>query len=53
MRAHPAIRPQNRKPFGRNVVALRGPTLSTQMVAQVREALFAKELRPGDFLGMR
>jgi GntR family transcriptional repressor for pyruvate dehydrogenase complex len=26
-------------------------TLSTQMVADVREALFAKQLKPGDFLG--
>src|SRR5437016_13562972 len=25
--------------------------MSTQIVAQVRDALFAKELRPGDFLG--
>jgi GntR family transcriptional repressor for pyruvate dehydrogenase complex len=51
MRLHPAIRTQQGKAFGRNVVALRGPTLSTQIVAQVRDALFAKELRPGDFLG--
>ena len=51
MRLHPAIRTGERKAFGGNVVALRGPTLSTQIVAKVREALFAKELRPGDFLG--
>ena len=51
MRLHPAIRTQQGKAFGRNVVALRGPTLSTQIVAHVRDALFAKELRPGDFLG--
>src|SRR5262245_55804931 len=51
MRVHPAIKSKERKPFGRNVVAFRSPTLSTQIVAQVRDALFAKELRPGDFLG--
>jgi GntR family transcriptional repressor for pyruvate dehydrogenase complex len=46
MRAHPALRPDEDK-----VVALRGGTLSTQIVAQVRDALFEKRLRPGDFLG--
>src|SRR5204863_315729 len=46
MRLHPAI-----KRSDRNVVAFRGATLSTQMVARVREALFAKQMRPGDFLG--
>ena len=46
MSVHPAITQSDR-----NVVALRGTTLSTRMVAQVREALFAKALRPGDFLG--
>ena len=35
----------------RKVVHFRSATLSTQIVAGVREALFAKELRPGDFLG--
>ena len=35
----------------RKVIPFRSATLSTQIVAQVREALFAKELRPGDFLG--
>jgi DNA-binding FadR family transcriptional regulator len=49
-RSSPATRPE-RKPFGRNVIAFRSPTLSTQIVGQVRDALFAKELRPGDFLG--
>src|ERR1043166_4573999 len=44
MRLHPAIK-------SAEVLAFRGPTLSTRIVAQVREALFAKELRPGDFLG--
>jgi hypothetical protein len=47
----PAIRTSERKPFGRNIIAFRSPTLSTQIVTQVRDALFAKELRPGDFLG--
>ncbi len=46
MRAHPALIPDEEK-----VVALRGGTLSTQIVAQVRDALFEKRLRPGDFLG--
>src|SRR5947209_17269705 len=46
MRLHPAIKNGERK-----VLAFRSPTLSTQIVAQVREALFAKALRPGDFLG--
>jgi GntR family transcriptional repressor for pyruvate dehydrogenase complex len=50
MRSPPA-RASERKPFGRNIVAFRSPTLATQIVAQVRDALFAKELRPGDFLG--
>ena len=35
----------------RKVIPFRTATMSTQIVAQVREALFAKELRPGDFLG--
>src|ERR1700694_6291777 len=46
MRLHPAINNSER-----NILQFRGATLSTQIVAQVREALFAKELRPGDFLG--
>jgi GntR family transcriptional regulator, transcriptional repressor for pyruvate dehydrogenase complex len=46
MRLHPAISSGDR-----NVVALRGTTLSTRIVSEVREALFAKALRPGDFLG--
>jgi len=44
MRLHPAIKRAE-------VLAFRGPTLSTRIVAQVREALFAKQMRPGDFLG--
>jgi GntR family transcriptional repressor for pyruvate dehydrogenase complex len=46
MRLHPAI-----KRTDKNVVAFRSATLSTRIVAQVREALFAKQMRPGDFLG--
>src|SRR6478752_4368596 len=44
MRLHPGIK-------SADVLAFRGPTLSTRIVAQVREALFAKRMRPGDFLG--
>src|SRR4051812_26559571 len=47
VRLHPAIK----KASERNVVAFRSSTLSDQITAKVREALFAKELRPGDFLG--
>jgi GntR family transcriptional regulator, transcriptional repressor for pyruvate dehydrogenase complex len=47
MRLHPAMSNSERK-----VLPFRGgATLSTRIVAEVREALFAKELRPGDFLG--
>src|SRR5207237_634553 len=46
MLLHPAM-----KNGERNVVPFRSVTMSSQIVAQVREALFAKELRPGDFLG--
>jgi GntR family transcriptional repressor for pyruvate dehydrogenase complex len=35
----------------RIVFAGRLSSLSAQVVAEVREALFAKRLRPGDFLG--
>jgi GntR family transcriptional repressor for pyruvate dehydrogenase complex len=35
----------------REVVPFRPATLSTRIVAEVRDALFAKALRPGDFLG--
>ena len=43
-RLHPAIKRGE-------VLAFRGPTLSAQIITQVREALFAREMRPGDFLG--
>ena len=46
MRLHPAMKSSERK-----VIPFRTATMSTQIVAQVREALFAKELRSGDFLG--
>jgi GntR family transcriptional regulator, transcriptional repressor for pyruvate dehydrogenase complex len=46
MRLHPAI--QNSE---RTVLPFRSATLSTRIVAEIREALFAKQLRPGDFLG--
>jgi GntR family transcriptional repressor for pyruvate dehydrogenase complex len=46
MRVHPAFKGDDR-----TVVALRSATLADQLVAQVREALFEKRLRPGDFLG--
>src|SRR5216683_559636 len=46
MRLHPAI-----KDSERNILPFRGATLSTRIVAEVREALFAKGFRPGDFLG--
>src|SRR5258707_7515435 len=43
-RLHPAIKRGE-------VLACRGPTLSARIITQVREALFAREMRPGDFLG--
>jgi GntR family transcriptional regulator, transcriptional repressor for pyruvate dehydrogenase complex len=46
MRVHPALKTGERK-----VIPFRGATLSTHIVGEVREALFAKRLRPGDFLG--
>ena len=38
-------------PFGRARAVSRGTTLSARIVADVREALFDKALKPGDFLG--
>src|SRR5215467_8006983 len=43
-RLHPAIKRGE-------ILAFRGPTLSARIITQVREALFAREMRPGDFLG--
>jgi GntR family transcriptional repressor for pyruvate dehydrogenase complex len=46
MRLHPAIKNSERK-----ILPFRSVTLSTRIVGEVRDALFAKQLRPGDFLG--
>src|SRR2546422_8538432 len=46
MRLHPALENSTR-----DVLPFRSATLSTRIVHEVREALFAKALRPGDFLG--
>jgi GntR family transcriptional repressor for pyruvate dehydrogenase complex len=46
MRLHPAMQTGDRE-----VVPFRPATLSTRIVTEVREALFARALRPGDFLG--
>ncbi len=46
MRLHPALESSTR-----DILPFRSATLSTRIVHEVREALFAKELRPGDFLG--
>jgi GntR family transcriptional repressor for pyruvate dehydrogenase complex len=40
-----------REPTARVMFCGRSASLSAQVVAQVREALFAKKLKPGDFLG--
>jgi GntR family transcriptional regulator, transcriptional repressor for pyruvate dehydrogenase complex len=40
-----------RQDTGRIFLAGRAASLSSQMVAEVREALFARKLKPGDFLG--
>jgi GntR family transcriptional regulator, transcriptional repressor for pyruvate dehydrogenase complex len=46
MRLHPAMKRGERK-----VIPFRSATMSTQIVREVRDALFARDLRPGDFLG--
>src|SRR5712671_1469812 len=43
-RLHPAIKRGE-------ILAFRGPTLSARIITQVREALFAREMRSGDSLG--
>src|SRR5262249_1892934 len=43
--------PLTRDQTARVMFTGRSSTLSAQVVAQVREALFAKKLNPGDFLG--
>jgi GntR family transcriptional repressor for pyruvate dehydrogenase complex len=47
-KAHPAILPSGTTPI---FVAGRSASLSSQIVADVREALFAKRLTPGDAIG--
>ena len=44
-RVHPAMSSE------RKVIPFRSASLSSQIVADVRDALFAKKLKPGDFLG--
>src|SRR4029077_1674820 len=46
MRLHPAMRDGER-----SVIPFRSATMSTQIVARAREALFANEPRPGAFFG--
>jgi DNA-binding FadR family transcriptional regulator len=48
MAPHPVLAAD---PAGRIFLAGRAASLSSQMVAEVREALFARKLKPGDFLG--
>ena len=43
--ARPAAR------FSAQVIALRGGTMAARIVAEVRDALFERRYRPGDFLG--
>jgi GntR family transcriptional repressor for pyruvate dehydrogenase complex len=50
MSAHPAIQTTTREPSP-IFVGGRSASLSAQIVGQVRDALFAKKLKPGDFLG--
>src|ERR1700721_4018011 len=48
----PAPASPNRAAFGGGFIVLgRSASLSAQIVAEVRDALFAKQLKPGDFLG--
>jgi GntR family transcriptional repressor for pyruvate dehydrogenase complex len=44
-----SVHPLFQKPPGKSGLAR--PTLSAQLVAEVRQALFEKRLKPGDFLG--
>src|SRR3954465_9143129 len=48
---HPAIAPHARKTPAPIFIGGHSASLSGQIVAQVRDALFAKKLKPGDFLG--
>ena len=51
MSVHPAIRDTSTRDSAPIFVGGRSPSLSSQIVADVRDALFAKKLKPGDFLG--
>src|SRR5205085_11260125 len=51
MSVHPAIRDTSTRDSAPIFVGGRSPSLSSQIVAWVRDALFAKKLKPGDFLG--
>src|SRR4029077_3353503 len=47
----PVLHKPNANATARIMLAGRSSSLSAQVVAEVRDALFAKRLRPGDFLG--
>lgn len=49
MTVHPLFRDRESRP--RTAVAARTTSLSSRIVEEVREALFERRLRPGDFLG--
>src|ERR671928_382596 len=51
MSVHPAIRDTSARESSPIFVGGRSASLSSQIVADVRDALFAKKLKPGDFLG--
>src|SRR3954466_8809196 len=51
MSLHPAIREPSTRETAPIFVGGRSASLSSQIVAEVRDALFAKKLKPGDFLG--
>src|SRR5437660_12083337 len=51
MSVHPAIRDTSVRDSAPIFIGGRSASLSSQIVADVRDALFAKKLKPGDFLG--
>src|SRR5437868_13474150 len=51
MSLHPAIRQRSEHAPAPIFIGGRPASLSSQIVAEVRDALFAKKLKPGDFLG--
>src|SRR5438045_4347095 len=51
MSVHPAILNTSARDSAPIFVGGRSASLSSQIVAEVRDALFAKKLKPGDFLG--